>query len=441
MTEKRGEGSTDPVQISRLVAGSATSGRILLKPQTPQKVNLSSTGTSSTGTNKSDRNIYKPALKLGPVYSALEMQKVGSGSGKILKKGSSADSHQHVHPKTKIKKRVKVPRGPSLVDRLSSAIIIFCIDAVVFLITLIGKFLFFVADSFYELILISLRLLCFACGIKSDSRFLRLFAENKVIRGGIGFVGLAAFFLIMAQGYISEHYTYGGRVNPWYSELIDVNEILGNEETSVSEELVPLSFLDLELNTYRQEQLKLEQNINRNKHEVRNREFLQKLIDYVTHIVENYGRRNLNSKQLAYIIVDEALAANFDPIFVASVIKTESAFNRRAISPVGATGLMQIMPGTHEHILTFEQFRGVVMQSLFEARYNVRLGIAYLQYLEGMYRGNRILMLAAYNWGPGHVNQALQNRRGVPRSVLGYASGILKDHAKWLTRFREQLDH
>lgn len=430
MTEKRGEGSTDPVQISKVVAGRATSGRILSQSAKQDKENL-----------RGDSNVYKPALKLGPVYTALEMQKVGSGSGKILKKGRSADSQHHAPPKTKIKKRVKVPRGPSLIDRLSSAIIIFCIDAVVFLISSVCKFLYLIVDSFYELILITLRLLCFACGIRHDSAFLRFFAENKAIRGGIGFVGLSVFFLVMAQGYISEHYTYGGRVNPWYSELIDVNEILGNEETSASEEIVPLSFLDLELNTYRQEQLKLEQNINRNRHEVRNREFLQKLIDYVSHIVDNYGRRNLNSKQLAYIIVDEALAANFDPIFVAAVIKTESAFNRKAVSPVGASGLMQIMPGTHKHILTFEQCKGVVMQSLFEARYNVRLGIAYLQYLDGMYRGNRILMLAAYNWGPGHVNQALQNRRGVPRSVLGYASGILKDHAKWLTRFRDQIDH
>ena len=145
-------------------------------------------------------------------------------------------------------------------------------------------------------------------------------------------------------------------------------------------------------------------------------------------ILKRYGKPIHNGKELSAAIVAEALAQEYDPVFVAAVIKSESAFNALAKSHKGAQGLMQIMPRTGAWLADQAEIpRG----RLTDPGHNLKLGITYLKQLEEQYGGNRVLTLIAYNWGPGHVESASTGRRRVPGEVMQYAIKILNDYRRW----------
>lgn len=95
---------------------------------------------------------------------------------------------------------------------------------------------------------------------------------------------------------------------------------------------------------------------------------------------------------------------SIDPYLVAAVIRTESHFRTRAISSVGAIGLMQIMPATGEWIADNIGVDGFTTGDLYEPKTNIRLGIWYLRYLIDRF-GRVDTALAAYNAGPGNVER------------------------------------
>lgn len=79
---------------------------------------------------------------------------------------------------------------------------------------------------------------------------------------------------------------------------------------------------------------------------------------------------------------------------VKAVIRAESGYNPKAVSPKGAMGLMQLMPETAS---LFE------CENPFEPESNIKTGIKYLSYLLKYFKGNIDLALAAYNAGPKNV--------------------------------------
>lgn len=103
-------------------------------------------------------------------------------------------------------------------------------------------------------------------------------------------------------------------------------------------------------------------------------------------------------KDLARIIARESLKSGFSVEFVMAVIKTESSFNKFAKSPVGAIGLMQLMPSTGKAIA--EDY-GIVLDDdrLYNPQINVTLGIRYLKRLTDRFKDMN-MVLAAYNMGP-----------------------------------------
>jgi soluble lytic murein transglycosylase-like protein len=119
--------------------------------------------------------------------------------------------------------------------------------------------------------------------------------------------------------------------------------------------------------------------------------------------------------------IDQLIRTNanrfgIDPYLVFLVIEKESRFHTRAVSPKGAMGLMQLMPGTA---------RRLGVRKPFDAADNIRGGTQYMRELMDMFGGKVDLVLASYNAGEGAV---LKYGRNVPpyRETRDYVKTIGK---------------
>ncbi|WP_425453643.1 lytic transglycosylase domain-containing protein [Aurantiacibacter xanthus] len=96
-------------------------------------------------------------------------------------------------------------------------------------------------------------------------------------------------------------------------------------------------------------------------------------------------------------------------------MRVESNGDRRAVSPAGAMGLMQIMPATWANL----RARYRLGLDPFDPRDNIMAGAAYLREMHDRY-GNAAAMLAAYNAGPGRYDEYLSGSRPLPRETRAY---------------------
>ena len=107
---------------------------------------------------------------------------------------------------------------------------------------------------------------------------------------------------------------------------------------------------------------------------------------------------------------------NLDVDLLASLVKAESGGNARAVSPAGARGLMQLMPGTAAGLGVYDSFK---------PDENVRGGSTYLDSLLTRYHDNLALALAAYNAGPAAVDKY----RSIPpyRETTTYVARVIHE--------------
>jgi len=111
-----------------------------------------------------------------------------------------------------------------------------------------------------------------------------------------------------------------------------------------------------------------------------------------------------------------------DPKLAMAVISVESGFNVRAISPKNAQGLMQLIPETAQ------RFR---VKDTFDAKENIKGGLAYLQWLLAYFKGDVSLVAAAYNAG----EKAVEKYRGIPP----YPE--TQDYVRRIARLYKKTDH
>jgi soluble lytic murein transglycosylase-like protein len=125
---------------------------------------------------------------------------------------------------------------------------------------------------------------------------------------------------------------------------------------------------------------------------------------------------SLSAADLGEILVRAGKEHNLDVDLLASVMKAESGGNARAVSPAGARGLMQLMPGTAA---------GLGVQDSFQPGQNVQGGSAYLDSLLTRYHNNLALALAAYNAGP----EAVDRYHGIPpyRETRVYVARVIHE--------------
>jgi hypothetical protein len=119
------------------------------------------------------------------------------------------------------------------------------------------------------------------------------------------------------------------------------------------------------------------------------------------------------SKYVEQAARDNRLRADF----IYGIIWVESRFNPEAVSPVGARGLMQLMPKTADYLAECVGWRGRV--DSFDPEFNIVAGSYYIARLVKQFGGDEELALAAYNAGPTNVNRWLADD-GLPKVSIEY---------------------
>ncbi|MBY5412816.1 lytic transglycosylase domain-containing protein [Rhizobium leguminosarum] len=109
------------------------------------------------------------------------------------------------------------------------------------------------------------------------------------------------------------------------------------------------------------------------------------------------SQRTPSQQEVARMVEEEAIRQGVDPNFALAIAEQESRFRQSARSAVGATGVMQLMPGTAAQL-------GV---NPYDTRDNIRGGVKYIKQLQGMFGDRYDLIAAGYNAGP--YRQSLQN--------------------------------
>jgi len=122
---------------------------------------------------------------------------------------------------------------------------------------------------------------------------------------------------------------------------------------------------------------------------------------------------------LDWIIYRTGKSAGVDPRFIHAVIKQESKYDPKAVSHVGAEGLMQMMPETAKRF---------GLKDPFDPKANVEAGTKYLKWLLKRFDGDVSLALAGYNAGEGSVDKY----KGVPPydETQNYVKKIVETYGK-----------
>lgn len=124
--------------------------------------------------------------------------------------------------------------------------------------------------------------------------------------------------------------------------------------------------------------------------------------------------------QIASLVAQTAIALGVDPNLAMAVASAESGFSQSAVSSAGAIGVMQLMPGTAAGM-------GVNPNDVAQ---NIQGGVRYLAQMLATFGGDAAAALAAYNWGPGNVQNAQATYgsawfSAIPSSVQAYVTRIL----------------
>lgn len=162
-------------------------------------------------------------------------------------------------------------------------------------------------------------------------------------------------------------------------------------------------------------------------------------IIYIVNLISTFSDYNLliniakvaNYKKVYFVnylfpIIKLVSFKDINISFIHGIIKQESNFRFNAMSPVGATGFMQIMPDTAKHLcnelhISYNQYK-----LKHDIQYNLKLGSYYIDKLLNNFNGSKVLAIASYNAGQGNVNKWMR-AYGDPRKYTN-----IEDVIDWI---------
>ena len=133
-------------------------------------------------------------------------------------------------------------------------------------------------------------------------------------------------------------------------------------------------------------------------------------------------RQKKNEKKYQHLVLEAAERYEVEPEIIKAIIMAESGFNPKAVSKVGARGLMQLMPRTAKVL-------GV--KDSFKPDHNIDAGVRYFKQLLDRFDGKIKLALAAYNAGSYNVRKY----NGIPpfKATQIYVDKVLKYYRAYQT--------
>jgi soluble lytic murein transglycosylase len=117
------------------------------------------------------------------------------------------------------------------------------------------------------------------------------------------------------------------------------------------------------------------------------------------------------------LVASNAAESRISESLIYSIMRAESNYSPSAVSPVGAVGLLQVMPATAAAIANSGSNKGISGR-LVRPEINIRLGVKHLKDLMDIYNGDLVLVVAAYNAGSGNVSRWLKMFGKLPRDIF-----------------------
>jgi soluble lytic murein transglycosylase-like protein len=136
---------------------------------------------------------------------------------------------------------------------------------------------------------------------------------------------------------------------------------------------------------------------------------------------------------LAESIVQVSEKHSLDPLLVLAVIQVESRFDRKAVSPRGAQGLMQVKQVAVDELVD-EGKLSMRQHDLKDPQVNVQIGVSYLAHLIELF-GDLNIALAAYNWGPSRTRETLAANQTLPSQYVSKVLSAQRSLESQLARF------
>jgi len=138
---------------------------------------------------------------------------------------------------------------------------------------------------------------------------------------------------------------------------------------------------------------------------------------------------------------------DLDPMLIFGLMRQESTYHPTIVSPAGATGVMQIMPGTGAKVAALSGLGSYSNDRLREPEVNVALGIWYLSRLMERFDGQYPMAVGSYNGGPHNIGRWLRSKHGIGmeefveeipfNETRDYVKKVVRNYAIYLAIYDE----